>query len=177
MNGLYGFPQTAIIQGGAIIRTVKSLINPRLESVFIGTAAPQKQGFPSYRGRRSVQKHKGRHLTYPGYFSSPGLFEVRAQEYLETLPSGEHSGVNKFLKGLGKAGSLSPASALNHLSWSLHYFHPQEPGTVQGGLSTSLSLSLGTRVASLTSLPPSSEPPSLVATNRGSMPWARQGVP
>ncbi|KAG8523363.1 DENN domain-containing protein 2A [Galemys pyrenaicus] len=32
-----------------------------------------------------------------------GLFEVRAQEYLETLPSGEHSGVNKFLKGLGKA--------------------------------------------------------------------------
>uniref|UniRef100_A0A2K6TQI6 DENN domain containing 2A n=1 Tax=Saimiri boliviensis boliviensis TaxID=39432 RepID=A0A2K6TQI6_SAIBB len=29
-----------------------------------------------------------------------GLFEVRAQEYLETLPSGEHSGVNKFLKGL-----------------------------------------------------------------------------
>lgn len=30
-----------------------------------------------------------------------GLFEVRAQEYLETLPSGEQSGVNKFLKGLG----------------------------------------------------------------------------
>ncbi|XP_021020460.1 DENN domain-containing protein 2A isoform X1 [Mus caroli] len=30
-----------------------------------------------------------------------GLFEIRAQEYLETLPSGEHSGVNKFLKGLG----------------------------------------------------------------------------
>ncbi|XP_036904960.1 DENN domain-containing protein 2A isoform X2 [Sturnira hondurensis] len=30
-----------------------------------------------------------------------GLFEVRAQEYLETLPSGEHSGVNRFLKGLG----------------------------------------------------------------------------
>ncbi|CAM2097799.1 DENN domain-containing protein 2A isoform X1 [Caretta caretta] len=30
-----------------------------------------------------------------------GLFEVRAQEYLETLPTGEQSGVNKFLKGLG----------------------------------------------------------------------------
>uniref|UniRef100_A0A286XU40 DENN domain containing 2A n=1 Tax=Cavia porcellus TaxID=10141 RepID=A0A286XU40_CAVPO len=30
-----------------------------------------------------------------------GLFEVRAQEYLETLPSGDHSGVNRFLKGLG----------------------------------------------------------------------------
>ncbi|XP_053465341.1 DENN domain-containing protein 2A isoform X1 [Nycticebus coucang] len=33
--------------------------------------------------------------------NAKGLFEVRAQEYLETLPSGEHSGVNKFLKGLG----------------------------------------------------------------------------
>ncbi|KAM5255771.1 DENN domain-containing protein 2A [Ctenodactylus gundi] len=30
-----------------------------------------------------------------------GLFEVRAQEYLDTLPVGEHSGVNRFLKGLG----------------------------------------------------------------------------
>ncbi|XP_048196296.1 DENN domain-containing protein 2A isoform X2 [Perognathus longimembris pacificus] len=30
-----------------------------------------------------------------------GLFEVRAQEYLESLPSGVHSGVNRFLKGLG----------------------------------------------------------------------------
>ncbi|NWU92754.1 DEN2A protein, partial [Upupa epops] len=30
-----------------------------------------------------------------------GLFELRAQEYLETLPSGEQSGVNRFLKGLG----------------------------------------------------------------------------
>ncbi|KAM6306915.1 LOW QUALITY PROTEIN: DENN domain-containing protein 2A-like [Podargus strigoides] len=30
-----------------------------------------------------------------------GLFEVQAQEYLETLPSGEQSGVNRFLKGLG----------------------------------------------------------------------------
>lgn len=35
-------------------------------------------------------------------FFSAGLFEVRAQEYLETLPSGEQSGVNRFLKGLGK---------------------------------------------------------------------------
>lgn len=43
---------------------------------------------------------------------STGLFEVRAQEYLETLPSGEHSGVNKFLKGLGEAqGSGFPAAA------------------------------------------------------------------
>lgn len=37
-----------------------------------------------------------------GFFFAAGLFEVRAQEYLETLPTGEQSGVNKFLKGLGK---------------------------------------------------------------------------
>ncbi|XP_064200777.1 DENN domain-containing protein 2A [Anguilla rostrata] len=30
-----------------------------------------------------------------------GLFEVRAQEYLDSLPGSEHRGVNKFLKGLG----------------------------------------------------------------------------
>ncbi|CAH2276557.1 Hypothetical predicted protein [Pelobates cultripes] len=31
-----------------------------------------------------------------------GLFEVRAQEYLETLPCGEQSGVNKFLNRIGE---------------------------------------------------------------------------
>ncbi|CAI9542893.1 unnamed protein product [Staurois parvus] len=31
-----------------------------------------------------------------------GLFEVRAQEYLETLPGGEQSGVNKFFNRIGK---------------------------------------------------------------------------
>ncbi|KAI4874322.1 hypothetical protein NFI96_013947 [Prochilodus magdalenae] len=31
-----------------------------------------------------------------------GLFEVRAQDYLDSLPGAEHRGVNKFLKGLGK---------------------------------------------------------------------------
>ncbi|KAG7454803.1 hypothetical protein MATL_G00263620 [Megalops atlanticus] len=30
-----------------------------------------------------------------------GLFEVRAQDYLDSLPGSEHRGVNKFLKGLG----------------------------------------------------------------------------
>uniref|UniRef100_A0A674B4A9 DENN domain containing 2A n=1 Tax=Salmo trutta TaxID=8032 RepID=A0A674B4A9_SALTR len=30
-----------------------------------------------------------------------GLFEVRSQDYLDSLPGGEHRGVNKFLKGLG----------------------------------------------------------------------------
>ncbi|NXA96291.1 DEN2A protein, partial [Melanocharis versteri] len=39
-----------------------------------------------------------------------GLFEVRAQEYLETLPSGEQSGVNRFLKGLGKEPAKPLAS-------------------------------------------------------------------
>ncbi|XP_067414851.1 DENN domain-containing protein 2C isoform X2 [Emydura macquarii macquarii] len=35
------------------------------------------------------------------YFSSPGLFEVRALEYLETIPETEPSGVNKILRNLG----------------------------------------------------------------------------
>ena len=33
---------------------------------------------------------------------SSGLFEVRAQEYLDSLPGSEQRGVNKFLKGLGE---------------------------------------------------------------------------
>uniref|UniRef100_A0A8D1ENG0 UDENN domain-containing protein n=1 Tax=Sus scrofa TaxID=9823 RepID=A0A8D1ENG0_PIG len=44
-----------------------------------------------------------------------GLFEVRAQEYLETLPSGEHSGVNKFLKGLGEARHMMNGAREGHL--------------------------------------------------------------
>ena len=31
-----------------------------------------------------------------------GLFEQRVEQYLEELPDTEQSGVNKFLKGLGK---------------------------------------------------------------------------
>lgn len=31
-----------------------------------------------------------------------GLFEMRAAEYLDSYPEPEPSGVNKFLKGLGK---------------------------------------------------------------------------
>lgn len=31
-----------------------------------------------------------------------GLFEIRAQDYLDSLPGIENRGVNKFLKGLGK---------------------------------------------------------------------------
>lgn len=59
-----------------------------------------------------------------GFLSSTGLFEVRAQEYLETLPIGEHSGVNKFLKGLGKAQGRRPhLHPLAHgvLARSLHW--------------------------------------------------------
>lgn len=36
------------------------------------------------------------------YYFSPGLFEVRAQEYLDSMPGSEQRGVNKFLKGLGR---------------------------------------------------------------------------
>lgn len=34
--------------------------------------------------------------------SSPGLFEQRVEQYLEELPDTEQSGMNKFLRGLGK---------------------------------------------------------------------------
>lgn len=36
-------------------------------------------------------------------FCVAGLFEQRAEQYLEELPDTEQSGVNKFLKGLGEA--------------------------------------------------------------------------
>lgn len=41
-----------------------------------------------------------KYLTFFYLFS--GLFEVRAQEYLDSLPGSEQRGVNKFLKGLGE---------------------------------------------------------------------------
>lgn len=34
-----------------------------------------------------------------------GLFELRVQEYLESIHENENRRVNKFLKGLGKADS------------------------------------------------------------------------
>lgn len=37
-----------------------------------------------------------------------GLFEVRAADYLDSYPEPEPSGVNKFLKGLGKSFSAFP---------------------------------------------------------------------
>lgn len=36
---------------------------------------------------------------------STGLFEVRVQEYLDSIHENEHRRVNRFLKGLGKAVS------------------------------------------------------------------------
>lgn len=35
-------------------------------------------------------------------FLSPGLFEVRVQEYLDFIHENEHRRVNRFLKGLGE---------------------------------------------------------------------------
>lgn len=40
-------------------------------------------------------------------FFLTGLFEVRAQEYLDSLPGSEQRGVNKFLKGLGEIYCMS----------------------------------------------------------------------
>lgn len=42
------------------------------------------------------------------FFTSPsvtGLFEVRVQEYLDSINENEHRSVNRFLKGLGKNDS------------------------------------------------------------------------
>lgn len=54
-------------------------------------------------------------FTYICFVLSPGLFEVRAQEYLDSLPGSEQRGVNKFLKGLGKT-----YSCLNKSVWLQH---------------------------------------------------------
>ncbi|XP_057186145.1 DENN domain-containing protein 2A isoform X1 [Triplophysa rosa] len=49
-----------------------------------------------------------------------GLFEIRAQDYLDSLPGGEHRGVNKFLKGLATMHSDSEHTpdvhSLTHIS-------------------------------------------------------------
>lgn len=36
------------------------------------------------------------------FFLLSGLFEVRVQEYLDSIHENEHRRVNRFLKGLGK---------------------------------------------------------------------------
>lgn len=44
-----------------------------------------------------------------------GLFEQRVEQYLEELPDTEQSGVNKFLKGLGKRNSTTEVVSLHFM--------------------------------------------------------------
>nr|XP_021140299.1 DENN domain-containing protein 2A isoform X2 [Columba livia] len=74
-----------ILQREAFRKSVSSKSLRRFLEVFMET-----QMFGGFIQERELRKQGVR-----------GLFEVRAQEYLETLPSGEQSGVNRFLKGLG----------------------------------------------------------------------------
>lgn len=50
-----------------------------------------------------------------------GLFEVRAAEYLASCPEPEPSGVNRFLKGLGKPLASPLPKKGNHL----YYLFPR----------------------------------------------------
>ncbi|XP_044297082.1 DENN domain-containing protein 2A isoform X1 [Varanus komodoensis] len=74
-----------VLQREAFRKSVSSKNLRRFLEVFMET-----QMFGGFIQERELRKQ-----------GAKGLFEVRAQEYLETLPSGEQSGVNKFLKGLG----------------------------------------------------------------------------
>ncbi|XP_070612438.1 DENN domain-containing protein 2A isoform X2 [Erythrolamprus reginae] len=73
------------LQREAFRKSVSSKSLRRFLEVFMET-----QMFGGFIQERELRKQ-----------GAKGLFEVRAQEYLETLPSEEQSGVNKFLKGLG----------------------------------------------------------------------------
>ncbi|XP_049630263.1 DENN domain-containing protein 2A [Suncus etruscus] len=73
------------LQRDAFRKAVSSKSLRRFLEVFMET-----QSFRGFVQERELRRQ-----------DTKGLFEVRAQEYLETLPIGEHSGVNKFLKGLG----------------------------------------------------------------------------
>ncbi|XP_078524312.1 DENN domain-containing protein 2A [Lissotriton helveticus] len=69
----------------AFRKSVSSKSLRRFLEVFMET-----QMFGGFIQERELQKQ-----------GSKGLFEMRAQEYLETLPSSKQRGVDKFLKGLG----------------------------------------------------------------------------
>ncbi|KAB0375944.1 hypothetical protein FD755_012587 [Muntiacus reevesi] len=90
--------RTLQLQREAFRKAVSSKSLRRFLEVFMET-----QTFRGFIQERELRRQdaKEKELKWLGFLSSTGLFEVRAQEYLETLPSGEHSGVNKFLKGLG----------------------------------------------------------------------------
>lgn len=95
---LAGEREERTLQREAFRKAVSSKSLRRFLEVFMET-----QMFRGFAQERELRRQDAR-----------GLFEVRAQEYLETLPSGEHSGVNRFLKGLGKARgprASSPAAS------------------------------------------------------------------
>ncbi|XP_075712012.1 DENN domain-containing protein 2A isoform X2 [Rhinoderma darwinii] len=69
----------------AFRKSVSSKSVRRFLEVFMET-----QTFGGFTQEREMRKQ-----------GNKGLFEVRAQEYLETLPGGEQSGVNKFFNRIG----------------------------------------------------------------------------
>ncbi|KAJ8380467.1 hypothetical protein SKAU_G00012450 [Synaphobranchus kaupii] len=64
-----------------------------------------------------------------------GLFEVRAQDYLDSLPGSEHRGVNKFLKGLGSLPGIPHLVGVTHCPSPAH----TSPAPSSPGLPPSLS--------------------------------------
>lgn len=52
------------------------------------------------------------------FLSSPGLFEVRVQEYLDSIHENEHRRVNRFLKGLGEDDEKQIIVKNNQLLWA-----------------------------------------------------------
>ncbi|XP_049749384.1 DENN domain-containing protein 2A isoform X2 [Elephas maximus indicus] len=90
------------LQREAFRKAVSSRSLRRFLEVFMET-----QTFRSFAQERALRRQDAK-----------GLFEVRAQEYLETLPSSEHGGVNRFLKGLGKVDqSRKPARSQPWAAW------------------------------------------------------------
>ncbi|EMP38299.1 Suppression of tumorigenicity 5 protein [Chelonia mydas] len=63
-----------------------------------------------------------------------GLFEQRVEQYLEELPDTEQSGVNKFLRGLGKhrkhPGGRGNAGGMHHHRINFDKYHPGYFGKV-----------------------------------------------
>ncbi|KAL4625061.1 DENN domain-containing protein 2A-like isoform X2 [Arapaima gigas] len=90
-------PTPACFQSEAFHKAVCSRSLRRFLEVFMET-----QMFTGFIREREMRRQALR-----------GLFETRAQEYLDSLPWTEHRGVNKFLKGLGsKMKFLSKSKAL-----------------------------------------------------------------
>ncbi|XP_037551506.1 suppression of tumorigenicity 5 protein [Nematolebias whitei] len=75
-----------VFQREAFRKTVASKSIRRFLGVFM-----ESQMFAGFIQDRELRKTRAK-----------GLFELRADQYLEELPDTEQSGVNKFLKGLGE---------------------------------------------------------------------------